>query len=197
MKFLKALVMIIATVSLTNCSKDKVADTSLSIIIKESITDRVAGATVKLYASEAAMNTQSSVLATGVTDANGVAKFTGLSDNSFYYWSAQLGCKNNTLLQKATAGLLTKNKNNIIESYIQPVGWLTFTSNSTNPYQIFVNDVSVISSQAGGSTKSISFPGGAVTVRVLQLSGYVITPTEKTYTGTLSCGSFLTTTFPN
>lgn len=196
MKFFQALAIIIASVLLTNCSKDKTSDTSLSIIIKESVTDRVAGATVKLYTSEDAMNTQSSAVATAVTDANGVAKFTNLSNNIYYYWSAQLSCKNNTFLQKVTPELLAKDKNNIVDGYIQGIGSLTFTNTSANPYQVFVNGASVISSQAGGSTKTISYPAGSCTVRVLQLSGYVLYPTDQSYAGTLSCGGSLTTTFP-
>jgi len=39
-------------------------------------------------------------------------------------------------------------------------------------------------------------PTGSYSIRVLQLSGYVFTPTDQTYTGTLSCGQTMTTTFP-
>jgi len=49
----------------------------------------------------------------------------------------------------------------------------------------------------GGTVDYENFmPTGYYTIRVLQVSGYAVYPTDETFSGTLGCGATLTTTFP-
>lgn len=75
-------------------------------------------------------------------------------------------------------------------------GTLVFENLSSNPYRVYVNDQIVLHSQDGNSIKSVQFDCGVCDIKVLQLSGYVVYPTEKTFIGTLQCGGQLKTTFP-
>lgn len=190
------LIAIIA-ISFAGCVKSpSITETSLSIVIKDySTSARIPGATVTLYSSQTAMETSSSPLDTKITDADGVAKFDGLATLP-YYWKATIGCKSNLFLENGTGISLTKNKINVVNGTVQSMGTLTFNNTSTNPYKIFVNDGVVINSLAGNTAQTIPYPIGNVTVRVLQLSGYVVYPTDKSYTGNLTCGGALQTTFP-
>lgn len=77
-----------------------------------------------------------------------------------------------------------------------PKGTLVFQNNSTNPYQVVVNGKSVIDMQPGHTKQSISYPSGMVTISVMQLEGYFITPTQKTYKGDLKTGGTLFTAYP-
>lgn len=77
-----------------------------------------------------------------------------------------------------------------------PKGTLIFKNTSLNPYQVFVNGKSVIGMQPGQTTQSLPYNAGAVSIKVLQLEGYILYPTEKTFLGTLKVGGSLMTTFP-
>ena len=49
----------------------------------------------------------------------------------------------------------------------------------------------------GNTSYALIAPTAAYSIKVVQVSGYAVYPTEKTFSGTLTCGSTLTTTFPN
>ena len=93
---------------------------------------------------------------------------------------------------------LTANVVNQFNVSTTSTGTLKFISNSTNPYKIYLDGNIIFSSFPGGATDYEYFvPTGFHTIRVLQLSGYLLAPTDKTYTGTVTCGANLVTTFPN
>ncbi|MDD5358553.1 MAG: hypothetical protein PHX80_05360 [Candidatus Nanoarchaeia archaeon] len=73
-------------------------------------------------------------------------------------------------------------------------GSLTFSNISLNPYYLYVNG------ELKGIVNNVltlkEMPTGVYTIRVVQESGYLLTPTEKTYTGTLDCAGSLNTVFP-
>jgi hypothetical protein len=77
-----------------------------------------------------------------------------------------------------------------------PTGQLTFINNSNNPYKVFVNDQVVISMQPGKTTQSVYYKAGEVNIKVLQLEGYVLYPTEKTFKGKLVANTTMKTTYP-
>lgn len=74
-------------------------------------------------------------------------------------------------------------------------GTVVFDSYSDNPYDCYINSVYV--GQVGGwGIKNVTSTAGFKNLRVLQVSGYVLYPSEFTGTGTLSqCGT-LTFEFP-
>ena len=49
----------------------------------------------------------------------------------------------------------------------------------------------------GYETKYLKYlPVGNYTIRVLQISGYAVYPTDETFTGNINCGSTLTISYP-
>lgn len=70
-------------------------------------------------------------------------------------------------------------------------GRIQFVNNSKHPYNVYVNGNLTIQ-QKGGQTGVNDFAPGYYTVKVVQVSGYAVYPTEKTYTGTLEgCGTLV------
>jgi hypothetical protein len=91
---------------------------------------------------------------------------------------------------------LTENFNNTSTTVISSTGTLAFVNNSTNPYAVYINGTYEFDAAGGETSHSNYRPTGSYSIRVLQESGYLIYPTDQTYTGTLECGQTLTTTFP-
>lgn len=170
--------------------------TSLQITIKDDLGNPVSGATVKLYSTVNDWNNETNqVLTTQSSNASGIVTFSPLSPIK-YYWKVVKDCQNNYSGTVTTTNALTANMNNIVTSVLAKTGTLTFKNTSTNPYDVFVNGVLTVSNMAGGTTQSFIAPIGSYSIRVLQKSGYLISPTDKTYVGSISCGTTLTTTFP-
>ena len=80
-------------------------------------------------------------------------------------------------------------------------GDLILKNTSKNPYSveiIFNGSVKATYRVEGASTKTVSgWDKGDYTVKVTQISGYILYPTVETYTGYLSCNGSLKATFPN
>jgi hypothetical protein len=191
---------LLSAIFLTNCSKNSnpppPPDTSLEITLTDYNTGLiVSGATISLFNNLTDFQNRTNAVDTKATGTNGKAKFTNLATLR-YYWYAELGCENNSILPNSTSSVISNQVNNTVNAQIAKIGILKFVNNSSNPYKIYVNGVVVINSMAGNSTQSATFTSGSYDIRVLQLSGYAVTPTDETFTGTLVCGGTLTTTFP-
>jgi PKD repeat protein len=170
--------------------------TSLEITLKDDLANIVSGATVKLYPSQNDwLNSTNQVGTTLTSDASGKVKFSSLSASK-YYWLAEKDCKNNVNGGTTTVSALTGNVNNTVEVILTSTGTLKFTNTSSNPYRIYINGVSTSDLPGGSILYKYYKPIGAYTLRVLQISGYALYPTDLTYSGTLACGSTLSTTFP-
>lgn len=172
------------------------APTSLEITVKDNLGNAVSGASVKLYSSVTDWtNGTNQILTTLTTDAAGVVKFSPLSAIK-YYWYVSSGCKNNSYGSNTTTNALTANTNNTVTTIVDGTGTLIINNTSTNPYDVYINNVLQVSSMPGGTSKQFSAPVGAYIIRVLQKSGYLVFPTDKTYNVNLTCGGTITTTFP-
>ena len=172
------------------------APTSLEITVKDNLGNSVSGASVKLYSNVTDWtNGTNQILTTLTTDAAGVVKFSPLSTIK-YYWFVSNGCKNNSYGSNTTTNALTANTNNTVTTIIDGTGTLIINNTSTNPYDVYINNVLQVASMAGGTSKQFSAPVGAYIIRVLQKSGYLVFPTDKTYNVNLTCGGTVTTTFP-
>lgn len=190
------LLLILAACSKSSNGPVTPPDTILQVkLINETTGAFASGATVKLYISLADYQANTNSIATQTADASGTVKFTGLQ-SKVYHWYASDGCCDNTFTTNATSAAIPSGSLTVMNSSIASTGTLKFVNNSSHPYQVSVNGVVAIASQASGTTYQAKRPAGAYTIRVLQLSGYVITPTDQTYTGTLTCGATLTTTYP-
>jgi PKD repeat protein len=183
----------------TNTSSQTISllnPTSLQISIKDNLGNAVSGATVKLYSSLTDWtNETNQVLTTQTSNTNGVVTFSPLSP-AIYYWKIMSGCQTNLFGSNTSTTALTANINNTVTSVLGGTGTLTLNNNSTNPYDIYVNGILQITNMSGGSTRNFAAPVGNYTIRVIQKSGFILSPTDKTYTGSLICGGTLTVAFP-
>ncbi len=81
---------------------------------------------------------------------------------------------------------------------IQPTGSILIVNNSSNPYDVFINGTFEINDMPGESAQSFEKkPTGSYSIRIKQVSGYLVYPTEETYEGTLSDKGTLVISFPD
>jgi hypothetical protein len=188
-----AAILLLATTLLFGCSKDSTPTTpttNLQITVSDA-GGTIGGASVTLYPSLISLEYQTNPVASLPTNSSGVVTFTNLTPQQ-YYWLAQDGCEAGTGNIVTTEDVTTKTTTDLIAT-----GTLVFTNTSSNPYEVKVNGAVAYPSLAGGVTETLVIqPAEAYSIEVIQLSGYTLYPTDKTYTGTLSCGGTLTTTFP-
>lgn len=182
-----------------NCSKSDYKpqnpSTALKISVSDDLGNKQPGTTVALYATQDDMKIDNNRIATKTTDTNGDVTFSELKTIK-YYWFAQKGCKNNVFGSATTTNTLTGNITNTVSTVLEGTGELKFFNSSTNPYKIYING-QLYTEMNGGTQKTVDFAKtGNYTIRVVQVRGYVITPTDKTYIGNLVCGGTLITNFP-
>ena len=179
---------------LFSCKKEP--PTSLELTIKDDLGNIVTGASVELYSSETDWsNGTHQIGTTGTSDASGKVKFNNLSAIQ-YYWFVEKDCKNNVNGSITTVSVLTANMMNTVNVILSSTGTLKFVSTSSNPYHIYINGTAAFDMTGGTTSYEYYMPTGSYSIRVLQISGYVLYPTDITYTGTLNCGSTLLITFP-
>jgi len=187
---------VLATTALFSCSKtssggsDTPAGTALQITVSDA-GGVLPGASVTLYPSQTSLQYQTNAIASLPTNSSGVATFSNLQPEQ-YYWLALDGCEAGTGTIIASSNVTTHASTGLLST-----GTLVFTNTSSNPYEVKVNGVVAYPSLAGGVTETLVYQlAEAYSIEVIQISGYVLYPTDKTYTGTLGCGATLTTTFP-
>ena len=195
----KIITLLFAAAIFASCAKEKntapANQTALKITVTTASGTPVANAIVTLYSSSTDWENLVNALDSRVTGADGTATFTALQAKK-YYWFARNDCFTNGFNTVSSAGPITINVTNTASTKIEQTGQLVFNNKSANPYQVYINGVSSFE-VPGNTIKTLKYkPAGFYTLRVLQLSGYVITPTDLTYTGTLACGGSLTTMFP-
>jgi hypothetical protein len=194
-KHILVLMVIIGLVIVNSCKKEP-TPTTLELSIIDEFGNIVSGASVELYSSETDWNNASNQIGTTLTsNALGKVRFNTVS-NIKYYWFVEKDCKNNVNGTITSTSALTANINNTFNVIITSTGTLKFVSTSNYPYRIYINGVVAFEMNGGTTHYEYYMPIGSYSIRVLQLSGYVISPTDLTYTGTLNCGSTLLTTFP-
>ncbi|RPD43496.1 SpaA isopeptide-forming pilin-related protein [Paracnuella aquatica] len=199
-KKLHTLLILSFALALFSCSKEgtpaPAAVTSLKITVKEGFLP-LSGATVRLYLSqEDLLNATGQVGSTKITDAKGEVTFTDLSPLK-YYWKVDAGCKSNINSEVTSTAALSRGLTNTATVQVAPTGTLRVVNNTSNPYDVYANGILVIDDLPGGTSRSLlSAPTGNWNIRVVQQSGYLFSPTERTFTGTLLCGATLTATIP-
>ena len=170
--------------------------TSLELTVRNSLGNPINGATVKLFRSNSDFNNQANqVGSTQLTNSSGVAVFSNLEPLQ-YFWRIESGCLNNINNSFTSTSPLAANTKNLATVIISETGSIQFNSTSANPYRLFINGVNVGDLPGGNSAVFQNRPVGSYTLRVLQLSGFLLTPTDLTFSGNLSCGSTLIVNFP-
>jgi hypothetical protein len=178
---------------ITNCKKDN-PPTALQITVTDNLGSPSVGATATLYPSQSDLNNKTNPVSSNVTDASGKVTFTNLAAQQ-YYWFIENSCLNNANGAETTSAL-TPNVTTTTTTVLSQTGTLKYVNNSTDPYQVFINGTLRFTAAGGQSYIDNYIPVGSYTIRVLQVSGYAVYPTDESFTGTLSCGATLTTTFP-
>ena len=170
--------------------------TGLEITVKDYLGNIITGAIVKLYLSEYDLiQGTNQVGSTSFSDKNGKVIFNNLLPTK-YYWYIESGCQNNVNGGVTTVSSLTENKLNTLDVILSRTGTMLFVNSSTDNYRVYINGKAMF--DMGGNTAKYKYniPTGNYTIRVLQLDGYIFNATDITYSGTVSCGNTLTTTFP-
>lgn len=171
------------------------ATTSLQVVVNDSLGHILQDATVTIYASQSDYNSKSNAVASVLTNSAGIASFVGLSTIQ-YFFDVQYGCENNIVGKISTTSSLQDHTQTTSTVIVVSEGTIKLVNTSSNSYQIYVDGTIIISNMAGNTTRLVPYKWGGHSIRVLQLNGYAIYPTDQTYTGILPCGGTLTTTFP-
>lgn len=182
---------------LTACEKDDsepVQDASLSIVVKDDSGNPVSGAEVLLYNSKTNLDYRTNAIASAISDGSGKVLFRQLADISYFCY-AEKDCRNNigniTVFPALTAGSTSN-----VNTSITPKGQIKLSSTSSNPYRIYVNGTALFEMDGGTERYLNNLETGNYQIRVLQLSGYLIYPTDKTFTASVTCGNVFSITYP-
>lgn len=203
--YIKGLSILFIVALFFGCSKDdstslNLPPTTLKIIVNDDSGSPVSQAQVKIFGSQLDYNNNlNQLFTTQLTNNQGEANFSPVNTYNTYYWSVTKDCKTSVFdtNNNHNSLFLLSNAVNTYSTVISDKGILTFTNNSINPYNVYVNDVLQITNLDGYSSVSYYYYPGNYSIRVEQQSGFVLYPTIKTFTRILNCGSSLTTTFPN
>jgi len=132
---------VLALVIIFSCKKEEKSNTSLTIIVQDTIPGKfLSGVSVKLFSSLADWDSESNqVGATQISDASGKVVFDNLS-NTIYYWLAQKDCENNRITNNSGGLLqtLTLGINNQYYTSITKVGVLQLINSSNNKYFVYL-----------------------------------------------------------
>jgi hypothetical protein len=169
--------------------------TSLTITVTDDGAIKQSGATVDLYSTQNSFDLGTNAVATATTTTDGTAVFASLAGGQYWYRITS-GCKNNISGISPTTVTVAANVSNTTTVALRRSCTLQFTNNSADPYRIFINGVQYIDLPGGHTGYAYNQLAGAISVRVLQLSGFVSTPTDQTYNGVVNCGETATVSFP-
>lgn len=168
--------------------------TIITINVKDEVGNPVPYSSIKLYTNQTDFNNDSAITSYPyTTDANGTYSTTASAVT--YYWRIKNDCQSNLFKANHSAAPLTANHNNVFTAVIGKIANINLTSTSSNPYDIYLDGILTLNMN-GGTSKSITVPIGTHTVRVLQKSGYLVSPTDKTSTVTVGCNLNYSVTFP-
>jgi hypothetical protein len=177
-----------------SCKKEE-TNTELELTVRDNLGNNISNALVSLYPSETDLINRTNAITSKFTDSNGKVLFSDLTSMK-YYWFAESGCQNNFNSSVTTITSIPANTRTSLNTIISGTGTLRFVNTSANPYKIFINGTYKFD-VLGGQSKNLNYSSsGSYNLRVLQISGYLLYPTDQTYSGILYCGSTLTTTFP-
>ena len=151
------------------------------------------GATVKLFLSQDDWKNKTNVLSTQTADASGSVTFSNLSSRVYYWYAEWMNCRNNTYEFTHTASAIPEFVKTQINCTVEATGTLKFVNNSSSSFRVDVNGVTFYPSMPGGATYSQVIGIGNYDIHVVEIGG---SGRDQAYTGTLTCGLTLVTTFP-
>ena len=179
-------------IQLVGCKKDNTTNTpqptTLTFNITKSDGTSASGATVKLYSSLTDLaNSTNQVGATGTANSSGKVTFSSNISAIKYYFQIENGCQANLLGNLTTTSPLTSNVENILNIRLDEIGVLTLENTTSDPYLIYIDGV-LKETLAANDLNDYPLLAGSHPIRVVQESGYILTPTEYNYTSNITCG---------
>ena len=182
-----------------SCSKKKEdpapADTQVKFTAIDKLGNAVVGATVRLYNNVDDLSNEVTPVATATTGAGGVATIGGLKSVQ-YAFLIESGCLTNFNNGAQFQSPITANQTNTAIVTLNESGSYKFINNSNNPYYLYVNGTYIRELAGKTSYTKSKQETGSYTFRVLQKSGYVFSPTDITYTGSITCSGTTQISFP-
>jgi 5-hydroxyisourate hydrolase-like protein (transthyretin family) len=171
------------------CNKEDDNKTKLELNILDQHGNPAKDFNVNLFGNVDDFRMDKPVLQSGKTNQNGVVTFSNLH-NIKYYFRATKGCENNNLGAITTVDPIVTDFTTVVTLQVQETCHFTISNNSSDNYQVYYNGVSkyVI---PGHSFKTFlnGFPTGTTKVRALQLDGFILFPTDLTFTIDAECNS--------
>jgi len=191
-------ILAIASVALffTSCDDGM---TDLEITVRDS-SGSVSFVSVGLYSSQDDFINGRNRRRSATTNSSGVATFR-IESGTRYYVRASSGCRDNFALSFGTPPSAVAMANTVFGSArtvdLRPIGTVVLVNNSSNPYRVFQGNIQVAELPGNTSRTFTNMNAGLVSLRAVQVSGFVLWPTERTFSNTLTCGGTLTFRFPN
>ena len=175
--------------------------TELKVKVTDNLGTPISGATVTLFNNKSDFDNFTNSVATTTTNSNGFFYFSSNTSSITtlaYYYYISSGCKDNIHNATHFSTPLIANKLNVYNNIIlSSEGIIKVYNNSTNPYEVYIDGVDKGSLQGGYNWTFSSQAVSTHTVRVLQLSGYLVYPTDETFNVTITgCGNTQTVNFP-
>lgn len=168
--------------------------TVITINVKDEVGNPVPYSSIKIYTNQTDFNNDSAITSyPNTTDGNGTYSTTASAVT--YYWRIKNDCQSNIFKANHSAAPLTANQTNVFTAVIGKIANINLTNTSINPYYVYLDGILTLTMN-GGTSKSIIVPIGTHSVRVLQKSGYLVSPTDKTYTAAVGCHMNYSVTFP-
>lgn len=113
-----------------------------------------------------------------------------------YFFKIKKGCLSNRRTFITTANLLEENKLNKLDVSLHTSGYLILNNTSNNPYRVFINETPALDVPGKSTHTEEDLETGSYSVRVVQLSGYVLFPTDQTFNVNIFCGEIEHISFP-
>ncbi len=202
---MKKILFLFLMVVIGSCSKDDDTSgkgdpspsiTKLTITVVDESGKAVPNASVKLFLTQDNWINDVNDSNHGVTGNDGVIIFNDVL-NQGYYMSVNSQCLSNNIGNNIKTSTLAIGVNNVVTVRLQLVSSLILKNKSTNPYSVEITGLSKMIMN-GGTTLYLTrkVPFGNVKIKALQLSGYILYPTERNFNEYLICDGTKTIEFP-
>jgi len=193
---MKLWILLILILGILACNKEDDNKTKLELTILDQHGNPAKDFNVNLFGNVDDWKIDKPVLQSGKTNQNGVITFGNLH-NIKYFFRATKGCENNNLGSVTLADPIRTDYTTTVTIRVLETSSLNIVNNSSNKYQVFYNGISQYI-MPGNTNKSFIdlFPVGTIKVRVLQLEGYILFPTDLSFTIKSTCNSNESVIFP-
>lgn len=162
--------------------------THLNIAVKNELGNTVSGATVTLYLNKMDYQNKANPVKSAITNEDGIALLAFLEPLAYYIYVEE-GCQNNTYGGVALQNEINYGTTTYSTIIVQSMGAINFVNFSKNLYSIYLDGDYLIDLKGGGSYEIDKQLVGNHSIRIVQQTGYIFSPTDETYTVKVTCGT--------